>query len=429
MSSKVGPISLADGIKPTHVYTQLYAAMITIATVSGMSILQAYILREHLGVSPRMMGSVSGNLAFWTEIAALFFMSPAGILSDRIGRRPVYMGGLVLVAVAFGLYPFATSVEHLLALRIVYAAGMAATISMMAALVNDYPAERSRGMLIAVAGMMNILGTVLMSAGIAQIPRMLGGRGVDAVVAGQVMYLTVAGLALITIGIVRIGIKGGAPVAPRDRLPAKVLLTRGLTAARNPRIALSYAGAFAARADVVIKAVFLSLWAIRDAAAFGMTTPEALARFGIVVSVGYVVSFAVAPLFGWYMDRVNRVTAMITAITVAAAGYLSMALITSPLDFGSLPLIILLTLGSSFMHKATICLVGQETQPQERGAIIAAQGICGAVGILLFMKGGGIIFDSWGPWAPFVAVGIYKVLLLGVAVAVRITAPGGVKVN
>jgi hypothetical protein len=48
----------------------------------------------------------------------------------------------------------------------------------------------------------------------------------------------------------------------------------------------------------------------------------------------------------------------------------------------------------------------------------------GAIGILVFSRLGGIAFDEWGPWAPFVLAGAYQGTLLILATIVRIVAPG-----
>ena len=115
---------------------------------------------------------------------------------------------------------------------------------------------------------------------------------------------------------------------------------------------------------------------------------------------------------------------MAVALAFATLGYLSMGIITSPLDFAMIPFFIVISLGSSFMIKASIALVGQEAPPKERGAIIATNGMFGALGILTLALVGGRLFDAWGPWAPFVIAGSYQSVLFVLAILVRIYAPG-----
>jgi MFS family permease len=198
----------------------------------------------------------------------------------------------------------------------------------------------------------------------------------------------------------------------------------GLRAARNPRIGLSYAAAFAARSDLVIKGLFLALWAIQDGMQQGLNPGQAMARFGVMLAIMSGTSLVAAPFFGWLMDHVNRVTATLIALAFACCGYLSMGIITSPLDFEMLPYFLVLSLGSSFMLKASLGLIGQEAPLRERASVIATNSWCGALGILIFTVLGGRMFDAWGPWAPFVAAGVYQVFLVIAAIIIRVVSPG-----
>jgi MFS family permease len=198
----------------------------------------------------------------------------------------------------------------------------------------------------------------------------------------------------------------------------------GIRAGRNPRIALSYAAAFAARSDLVIKGLFLALWAIQDGIKEGLNPGQAMARFGLMLAIMSGFSLAAAPFFGWLIDHMNRVSATIIALTFACCGYLSMGIITSPLDFSMLPYFIVLSLGSSFMLKSSLALIGQEAPPRERASVIATNSWCGALGILIFTVIGGRMFDAIGPWAPFVAAGVYQIFLLIAAFIIRLRSPG-----
>ncbi len=420
----VPPIQLAPGISRMNVATKLYGAFIMVALFTGMSFLNAYILTEHLHIPRNQQGTLTGDLTFWTEIVSILLMGPMGVLSDRIGRRPLFVFGLLFIGLGYGLYPFATSTFELLCYRLIYGVGLAACASMMATMSNDYPQERSRGLLIGVTSMCNTLGTIMMSAGVAQIPALLKAQDFDPVTAGQATFLFVAGLALATALICRLGLKEGTPVAPQDREDAKVLIINGLKAATNPRVALSYAGAFAARSDMVMKGMFLSLWAIQVGPTLDLDPASAMARMGIIMGLMTVVSFILSPFFGLLIDKINRVTAQAIALGFVSVGYLSMGIITSPLDYKMLPFFIILSLGTSFMIKASIALVGQEAHVRERGTVIAMNGMFGAFGILVLSIIGGRLFDAWGPAAPFVVAGAYQGALFVVAILVRIFAPG-----
>jgi MFS family permease len=419
-AQRLGPVELMPGISRGNAITKLYASGITIAALTGMSLLQGYILTEHLDIPRQVQGTLSGDLSFWTEIVMLVFFVPFGVLADRIGRRPVYVLGILLIGASWALYPLATSVTELTLFRMIYAIGVAAAAGTLSTMVNDYPTNSSRGKYIGFTGMMNILGTIFVARIIGSIPEQVSMYGYDAVTGGTIMYMTMAGLCFVTGLITWLGLKGGTPVKNTERLPIKELYKSGLQAGRdNSRIAIAYAAALAARSDVVIKGLFLALWAIQSGREQSLTTAEAMTRFGSLIAIMYVVSFIASPLFGWYLDKVNRMTAMCTALIVAAAGYLSMYFVTSPLDFAMLPLLILLTLGTGFMVKAQMALIGQEAPVNRRASIIATGQMFGAFGILVFTGIGGRLFDAYGPWAPFAAVGAYQLALLCAALIVR----------
>jgi MFS family permease len=419
-----GPIQLAPGVSRRHLFVKLFVAFVSIVMLSGVPLLNGYLLTEHLNLPRGQQGTVTGDLSFWVEVVAIFLFYPFGMLSDRIGRRPVISFGLAVMGISYCLMPFATTVSELLAARVVYAVGMASTAGVLATLSNDYPQEQSRGKLIAASSMANILGAAFIQIFIARIPTVLIDRGYDAVFSGKVMFLTAAVLCLFTAVLASFGLKAGTPVGKRDRAGIGTLIISGLRGAKNPRIALAYAGAFAARGDLVVKAAFLSIWAIQDGFARDLSPAEAMARFGIMLAIMSATSFVSAPVFGSIIDRINRVSATIISLVFASVGYLSMYLVTSPLDFSMLPFFIVISLGSSFLMKASLSLAGQEAPVRERGSVMAMNSIFGALGIMIFSVVGGRLFDQVAPWAPFVFAGAYQTLLLVAAIVIRLVAPG-----
>lgn len=423
-SIKFGPLWLAPGITRGNVLTKFFTAFVSVAMLSGMPILSNYLLTEHLGIPRGQTGTIAGELSFWGEIVAILLFNPFGVLADRIGRRPVFIMGILTMGLSFGLSPFATTANELLIYRLFYAIGMASVAGTMATLTSDYPREDSRGLMVGLTSIMNTLGAMFVAGVLARIPTWLATGGIDAVTGGKAMFLTASALCVLAAIVGQLGLAPGTPVARKDRPGTSTLIKSGLRNGKNPRIALAYAGAFAARSDLVIKGMFLTLWAIQDGYQQSMNPGESMARFGLMLILMNAVGIASAPFFGYLIDRVNRLTAFIIALVCASTGYLSMGIITSPLDFSMWPFFVVLTWGSGFMMKSSLSLVGQEAPIRERGSVIAMSGMFGAIGILVFSKWGGMAFDAWGPWAPFVLAGAYQSVLLIVAVAVRIVSPG-----
>ena len=104
------------------------------------------------------------------------------------------------------------------------------------------------------------------------------------------------------------------------REPLLTLLRQGLAAGRQPRIALAYAASFAARADLVIVALFLSLW-VRAPRSPTVTRPPTRPPAGCTVRLVQGCAMLWAPFFGWLADRINRVTLVILATLLWIAGY------------------------------------------------------------------------------------------------------------
>jgi len=413
-------------VQKFNFWTFMYAAFICIAMLAGMNFLQIYLLEVNLGIPRDEQGFVTGLLATYTEIVAILLIVPFGLLSDRIGRRPVVVAGLLMCGLGYGLFAFAGSINELIVYRVLFAIGAAALSAQIPTIGNDYTREESRGRLFGFSGFMNGLGVVFMSAGLAQVPRLLSAWGATPEQAGAGMFLLAAALCVLSALVLRIGLKPGVAqeVSVADPLPPARLLVNGLRAARNPRIVLSYLAAFAGRSDNAIKGLFVSAWVVQVAPAAGLSIPEAMAQAGKLMGLMGAVTLIWTPLFGLLLDRLNRVTGMALAMLLAAAGYGSMGLITSPLDNAMLPAFVLLAIGQGSAIIASVTLVGQEASPAERGTVVALNGWFGAVGILIASLLGGYLFDALGPWAPFVMIGVFQGVVFGFAVVVRFLAPG-----
>jgi MFS family permease len=418
------PLWLAPGVSIANAWTFMFANFAVIGTLAFLNVAQSYILTEHLNLAKDIQGTVSGDLAFWNELIIIALASPFGILSDRIGRRPIIVFAMIAIGAGFALYAFATTTLDLTVGRIVYAIGAAAGSGMIATIGADYPQEASRGKMIGLSSVMNAFGVVLLSAALGSVPNILREAGLDPIAAGRWMMLLTAGFCLIAAVVFQIGLKGGVPAAHAERPPLGALVRVGFSAARNPRIALSYAAAFTSRGDLVVVGVFISLWAVQAGTAAGLDSSEALRRGTIVFAISQTMALLWAPVMGWIMDRVNRVTAIAVAMVLAGAGYLGTGMLSSPLEGPAIAVFIVLGIGQISALMTSQGLIGQETRDQDRGAVVGMFSLCGAVGVLFATAVGGRLFDSWAPYAPFVIMGIANIGLLVAAVIIRLKAPG-----
>lgn len=416
---RIGPVELAPAVQPKHGWTFLATAFFSIALVTFVSIGQAYILNEHLGIPTSGQGTISGDLVFWTEIVTLLLFGPVGALMDRIGRKAVYSAGFLILALAYALYPTASSVAELTLYRMIYAVGIVAVTGGLATVLVDYPAERSRGKMIAIVGFLNGLGIVLLNQFFGNLPGRLVARGFNGEEAGFWTHASVAALGCVVAIVAAMGLKGGTPVTQEERAPLKQLLTSGLTQAKNPRILLSYAAAFVARGDQSIIGTFVPLWGTMAGIAMGLEPAEAVKKGTFIFIVSQAAALLWAPVIGPLFDRWNRVTALTVCMGLAAAGYLSLLLIDNPIGSWSIIFFVLLGIGQISAFLGSQSLIGQEAPKAERGAVIGAFNISGAIGILLITTAGGRLFDGMSPKAPFLIVGVINLLVMGAGVFVR----------
>lgn len=414
-----GPVRLMPGVLPRHVAAYLWAAFVSIGLFTYATTLQPYLLQVNIGVPADQRGVVSGDLQFWQEIVSLLFVGLFGAWSDRVGRRIVYIVGFLVTGLAYAAYPFADDLGQLLIYRLIFAIGVAALGGMLATVLADYPVDADRGKLTGLSFFLNAVGALLFFSVLTRLPQFYQGFGATETDAGRFAYLTVSAVCVLS-ALIMLGLKPGRPDQVIERLPLRTLLTQGLQAGRKPRIALAYAASFAARADLVIVALFLSLWVQTAALADGASAAEASARQGALFGIVQGSAMLWAPLFGWLADKMDRVTLVIIATVLSIVGYGWMGLTPDPaMGAAAFGAAAMLGIGQASGILASQVLIGQEAPGAIRGAVIGMVGFFGALGILFISKIGGIAFDDWRPGAPFIIMAAANVGLLIFASWVR----------
>jgi len=399
-----GPISLAEGVTRRHVLSYLFAALISIGMFTYLMSLTPYILKVSFGIPDEQHGRIIGNLQFLQEIVVIACIGWWGAMSDRLGRRIIYIAGFLLMAVAYAVYSFATTLTELFALRSVFALAVAATTTNLSAILADYPQETSRGKLTGLAFLLNGIGAVAFFAGLNKLPQIYQAQGASEIWAAHYAYLTVAGIAFIA-AVVMCGLKPGRPEGVEPKTPVFQLIGEGMKAVKNKRIGIAYFGAFAARADMAIITLFLILWVVQASGAANLTTAEAQARAGMFVGVCSLAAVLWAPVFGFIADKVDRLVLCIAGFGLAAMGYAWLGMVNNVLSFAEvIPALIFVGIGQSSAQLSSTVLLGQECPPPIRGSVFGVQAFFGSIGILAISWGGGQLFDLFAPSAPFLAV-------------------------
>jgi len=420
-----GYIRLQPGIRPIHGYTVLYACLTGIPFLVTINFIQPFILTAMLDIPTQQHGSISGYLAILHEIILVLLTSPIGALADRIGRRRLLGAGYIIAAAGLMVYPWATSITGLALIRSVYAVGAAAIVSTYSIILTDYPQEKSRGKLIAMAGVLNGFGILIITFIAGNLPAWLASMDYGAVTAGRLSMGLVGFACFVSAIIVVVGLRGGDRGADSNHKKQAFvsLLRQGFGAARNPRIAISFASAFAGRGDVVVIGTFVSLWGTQAGIARGLTEADALAKATIVFAVLQSAALLAAPFIGFLNDRINRVTALAIGMSLAAVGYIIFGLQVDPFGDSWVPIAIILGLGQISAILAGTTLIGQEADPRITGATIGVWAFCGALGTMLGSLAGGLIYDMISPGAPFLMMGIANLIVALATCYVRIKYP------
>ena len=424
-AGRIGNIELASGVRITHFWTYMYASLICIGMISNMNFSQPYILIEHLGIAnPGVAGRITGQLTLITEIMNLLLIWPFGILADRIGRRPVIMLGIGMIGLSYALYPWATEVNELMAIRVIFGIGVAAAAAMTATIQNDYPVESSRGRVIGFSSAFNALGIVFATWMVSRLPVWLQDAGVGPVAAGRYAYSAAALVCLVSILIFRFGLKAGVPEQTRQRPRWWDLTRTGIEQMRNPRILLAYLYAMPARGALVVFGLFTSLWASTAFRAAGGDVAVAQYQVWLPSTVGTVTAVGWSFVFGWILDRISRVAGVVLSTAMSMVAYGLMYFVETPLDLRMLPLFALVGASMAGGMMSSMALVGQEAPPAKRGAVIGLLSLFGSAGIMLAANYGGEFFSAATPWAPFLLIAGAQAVLFVFAVIVWVVAPG-----
>ena len=414
-----GPVLLSPGVMPRHVVSYLFAALISIGMFTYLMSLTPYILTVNLGIPEDQHGRVIGNLQILQELVVIGSIGWWGAMSDRFGRRAIYIAAFLLMTVSYAIYAFATSLPQLFAFRVVFALAIASSTTNLSAVLADYPQDRSRGKMTGMAFMLNGLGAAAFFGGLNQLPKIYQAQGVDELWSGRYAYLSVAAIAFVG-AIVMVGLRPGRPEGVEPKTPILRLIKEGLRAAGIKRIAVSYAAAFAARADMAIVTLFMILWCVQASGAAGLTPAEAQAKAGIYVAVYSLAALFWAPFVGIIADRIDRLTLTVGAFILASIGYASLGLSSDVLSLGSMaPALIMAGIGQSSAAMSITVLLGEVCPPEIRGSVFGVQSFFGALGILAISWGGGQLFDLVGPYAPFIAVAFANAAVFVIALAVR----------
>ncbi len=412
-------IWLAPGITRRNALAYLFAAVFSVCLLAFLSFIQPYTLNVNLGIPEDQQGRATLLLGVLNEVITLLLVGPFGALSDKVGRRPVFVLGFLWIGAGFAVIPFSQTFAQLVVTTMFWAVGASAIGAMLATVLADTPQERSRGALVGLSGICQGLGVLLAVFLLSRLPQAYSLQGFDPVAAGRLTYWTATALCLLTAFVCYFGLKREPLAAAAARESVRHLLREGGAAASNRRILLGYLVNFIARADIAVIGTYFSLRLTQAGLERGFAAGEAIARAGIISGVAQLAALLWAIVFLALSDRMDRVSVVIAAMALAFVGYTWVGLTQDPLSPIIYAAAIMMGIGEMSAILSGQLLLGQEAPLRIRGSVFGLAGIFGSVGILTANLLGGWLYDVWTKAAPFFVIGACNLLILGFAVYVR----------
>ena len=417
---KIGPLWFIPGYSGMNVFTLLFACLTSISAIAYMGFIQPYLLTEVLHIPQAEQGALTGNLAAVQEIVVIMVMGVAGALSDRTGRKLIFVSGFLLLAAGYLIYPLANSVAQLYIFRCLFGVGAAVVPVMLSACIVDYIQEFSRARWLGVTSICNGLGVVIMATLLAKTPAMYLEYGADPIAAGRYAYWTATAVCLVAAAVLSFGLKPGGGGKTKAKVPLTQQLKAGLREGKRPRMALAFMSAFIGRGDLVVIGTFFSLWIVQLGIEMGMSTGDSLAKAGMLFGLIQLSAMGWAVFMGIISDKFDRVSSMAFGLFIAAVGYTLMGTVADPFGSNIYLMCVILGIGEISVIISAGALLGQQAPQKIRGSVVGVFGLVGAIGILFASKVGGEIYDSISPTAPFVMMGILNAALMFFALWVRL---------
>jgi MFS family permease len=414
---KIGPLRMRPGVKAKHVSTLFFVSFFAIASMNAIGVLQPYVLNVILKIPPNEQGALTGNLLTLQEIVGLILLAPVGALSDRFGRRSLFALGYIFLAMGYCLYPLADGKMELAYFRLFLASGVVCINAMLPSVANDYSIDATRAKMIAATFIFN-------GIGIATLPRLLGSlpswfvaHGVDQIWAGRYAYWCLSAFCVFLAMVLAWGLQAGLPVQRAKREPFLTLLLAGVREGRNPRVALAYLAGLVSRADLGVVSTWLTLWLVTEGMKRGMAVEDALKKATLFYVMIQALALPWAPIWGWILDRVDRLKGLAAAMVVAIIGYSSLGFLEDPFGPEMYVAAAFIAAGEMAANISAVSLIGKEAPDRSRGAVIGLFSLFGALGILMIAQVGGRLFDNWKPVGPFLFMAAVNVVMLVVTLA------------
>lgn len=347
------------------------------------------------GATPLLIGVAIGAYGFTQAILQI----PFGMLSDRIGRKPVILAGLLLFALGGLVAAQADSMLGVVIGRVLQGAGAIAAAIM--ALVADLTREQNRTKAMAMIGM-----SIGLSFGLAMVAGPL-----IASVAGLsgVFYVTVV-LALIGMALVLWMVP--TPVVAFKHREAGVVRAAFLPSIRNPELLRLNYGIGALHAILMASFVAIPL-ALQDHA--GLPTSQ---HWWVYLSALLVSFVAMVPAI-IYAERKRRVKqVLLGAVALLAAVQLLLWLSLDSIN-GLVVAVVVYFTAFNLLEATLPSLLSKVAPAGAKGTAMGVYSTSQFIGAALGGALGGAVYGEFGLGGVFLVCGLLALSWLGIGVTMK----------
>lgn len=393
----------------------LSGAVLRVALIIGMAelgfatvipLLPLY-LTERLHGSVKLVGLVVSTFAIVETVFKIIW----GSVADRVGRRPLIIGGLLLSSLAPLLMSVLRNPWHFVPLRLLDGLGSAALWPSAAAIMVDLTPSQSRARVMGLLNMFFLTGLALGPALGLYVAGFAGSYKAGFYIASALLLVsaltawrTLWGVPPSTEG------EGDAPASPA-RNHTGILQSGEWSPLFLSLLSIAFVQMFAAG----LLAPILAIYAKRI---MGLSEQAIGTLFlFLVLSVG----LASLPA-GWLADRVGKRRIVFLGMLLASAGMWQFVL---PPKIERLA-IAAVALGASYAlaSPAWLALVSQAAPPGRTGLAMGASETVQGLGLVLGPLLGGLLWDGFGYRAPFAASAVLLTVGLILSAVVLLRVPG-----
>ena len=353
-------------------------------------------LALELGATPSATTIAMGAYSFGQLISSPFW----GRLSDRVGRKPILIAGLIGGVISYLWLARAASVEELGAARLfggLMAGNVGAAFAAAADLADDKTRARNMGLLGAAVGLGFIAGPALGALLIGETESRESFAFVCYVSAALAGLAALAALALF-----------------RESLPPEARRKAGET--RVSRAALLFSRPALMR-FVIVMFLVIAAQAMMETV-FGLWA-DAQLQWG-AREVGWTLAglgFGAVLLQGGGAGRMSRMlgerTTLLIGLALFAAGFGGMGVARDAAAL--IAALTALVIGIGLATPALNALIASQAGEQERGAVMGLSQSASALGRVAGPLASGPLFEVFAPGAPFVAASVLILVALFVA--------------